>query len=319
MCAYASDAGLLWCCDPHDEYVSACSPGPGRLTTNEPAVNRYCWGGTQACKGNRGGMDQIYCEKGGATWCCNKKYESCTDVQGQINVCVPKTFRNPVADGPVSLASASYTLTTILPSTIRTSTGSSTVSSTMATITRSGKGTGPSESSDSSGGTAAPITTPTADGPGEAVREPTPPINTSQAIETSIADSQQQSLSVGAVSGIVLGGLSGVALLCFTLYFLGKRREKLKVSRGEDVKEQEIVRNRTWSDKETFVGAEVRSYTVTKWDSQIGSGGGRPGHWSAGRGPSVWGTTIVNGMSELEADVPVSEMPAGTCSGSKLK
>jgi len=67
MCAYASDAGLLWCCDPHDEYEPTYSPSARRLTANLSSVNRYCWGKTQACKGNRGGMDQIYCEKGGAS------------------------------------------------------------------------------------------------------------------------------------------------------------------------------------------------------------------------------------------------------------
>jgi len=70
MCAYASDSGLLWCCDPRDEYESTYSPSPRRLTANLSTANRYCWGRTQACKGNRGGMDQIYCEKGGASEFC---------------------------------------------------------------------------------------------------------------------------------------------------------------------------------------------------------------------------------------------------------
>ncbi|CUS11079.1 unnamed protein product [Tuber aestivum] len=134
-------------------------------------VNRYCWGGTQACKGNRGGMDQIYCEKGGATWCCNKKYESCTDVENQINICVPKTFRNPVADGPVSLASASSTSTT--PSSAsKTFTRSSGVSSTMATIWIPGESAGPSETSIGLGGIAAPSPAPPGKEPGVVVSEP---------------------------------------------------------------------------------------------------------------------------------------------------
>ena len=73
---------------------------------------------------------------------------------------------------------------------------------------------------------------------------------------------------------------------------------------------QEIIRNRTWSDKETFVGAEVRSYTVTKWDSRIGvRAGGGPDLESTGYRPSTQETAIVNEVNELEAEVPVSEMP----------
>ena len=73
---------------------------------------------------------------------------------------------------------------------------------------------------------------------------------------------------------------------------------------------QEIIRNRTWSDKETFVGAEVRSYIVTKWDSRIGVRAGGPDLVSTGYRPSTQETAIVNEVNELEAEVPVSEMPA---------
>jgi len=77
------------------------------------------------------------------------------------------------------------------------------------------------------------------------------------------------------------------------------------------VEGQEIIRNRTWSDKETFVGAEVRSYIVTKWDSRIGvRAGGGPDLESTGYRPSTQETAIVNEVNELEAEVPVSEMPA---------
>ena len=75
---------------------------------------------------------------------------------------------------------------------------------------------------------------------------------------------------------------------------------------------QEIIRNRTWSDKEAFVGAEVRSYTVTQWDSQIGARiGGGSNLESTGYRPSIQETAIIlNEVNELEAEVPVSEMPA---------
>ena len=213
-------------------------------------------------------------------WCCNKKYESCTDVENQINVCVPKTFKNPVADGPVSLASASSTS----GSATMTSTASSEVSSTMSTITA-----GPSRASTGLQGTTTPITTPTAS------NTPHP---------------QKKSLTVGAVVGIVLGALAGVAFL-FTFFFLNKCRGKFKASGSGEVEGQEIIRNRTWSDKETFVGAEVRSYTVTKWDSRIGvRAGGGSDLESTGYRPSTQETAIVNEVNELEAEVLVSEMPA---------
>jgi len=235
-------------------------------------------------------------------WCCNKKYESCTDVENQINVCVPKTFKNPVADGPVSLAPASLTS----GSATTTSTASSEVSSTTSTITRSRETMGPSGASTSPQGTTTPITAPTANGPGAAVSGSTSASNTSHP--------QKKPLTVGAASGIVLGALSGIALLFFSLSLLNKCRGKLKASKDGEVEGQEIVRNRTWSDKETFVGAEVRSYTVTKWDSQIGARtGGGPGLESAGNRPSVQETAIiVSEVNELEAEVPVSEMPAGS-------
>ena len=229
-------------------------------------------------------------------WCCNKKYESCTDVENQINVCVPKTFKNPVADGPVSLAPASLTS----GSATTTSTASSEVSS------RSREIIGPSGASTSPQGTTTPITAPTTNGPGAAVSGSTSANNTSYP--------QKKPLTLGAASGIVLGAVSGIALLFFALSLLKKYRGKLKASGGGELEGQEIIRNRTWSDKETFVGAEVRSYTVTKWDSQVGARtGGGPGLESAGNRPSGQEIAIiVSEVNELEAEVPVSEMPAGS-------
>ncbi|KAG0137610.1 hypothetical protein HOY82DRAFT_477631 [Tuber indicum] len=314
MCGYAPDAELLWCCDPYDEYVSACSPGPGRLHSNGAAVNRYCWGGTQKCKGNRGGLDQIYCEKGGTTWCCNKKYESCTDVENQINVCVPKSFRNPVADGPVSLASAFRNSTTSLSTKTKTHlyttpasvTGEAISSGTIRTIPKSMRFGVTTISLEPL------VTTSTANEAGATATKSTSSNDTSQAVETPTTDPPKKSLSAGGACGIVLGALFGIAILFEILYLLRERRLKLKAGRNEKVKGQEVIRNRTWSDKETFTGAEVRSYTVTKWDSQLGTkSGGEPGVESAARGPSIWATAVVSEVNELEAEVPVSEMPAG--------
>jgi hypothetical protein len=157
------------------------------------------------------------------------------------------------------------------------------------------------------------VTTPTSNEAGATATKSTSASDTSQAVETPpTTDPPKKSLSAGGACGIVLGALFGIAILFEILYLLRERRLKLKAGRNEKVKGQEVIRNRAWSDKETFTGAEVRSYTVTKWDSQLGTkSGGEPGVESAARGPSVWATAVVSEVNELEAEVPVSEMPAG--------
>ncbi|KAL2045356.1 hypothetical protein ABVK25_012172 [Lepraria finkii] len=138
LCAYAPDSSVLWCC---------------------PAPDRSCWTFGSSCTGGSAGAPgpgQISCSNEGTQWCCDEKYEVCTQAAGQINVCITN-FANANANVTIAEANAIESSSTSgnSPGATSLSTTSSTSSTTPSTTSSflpvSSPSTSPGASKPSSG------------------------------------------------------------------------------------------------------------------------------------------------------------------------
>jgi hypothetical protein len=171
-----------------------------------PAPDSVCWSFSKSCSGGNDttpGNGQVACTNGTPnTWCCNAEYESCTKTAGQINVCWAKTFDNPnkgvdpaaaesIASSAISASQASALNSRLSAISATQSTGSSTSKGSPAgsKSTSTGKGDGAA-----AGGNGAK------------------------------AHSSNNSLSGGAIAGIVIGVLAATVLLGLLVLFCLRRR-----------------------------------------------------------------------------------------------
>jgi hypothetical protein len=176
-----------------------------------PAPDNVCWSFSKPCTGGNSttpGDGQISCNNNTpSTWCCNNEYESCTRTTGQINVCWAKTFDNPNKGvdpaAAESIASSAISASQASALNSRLSAISATASTTSFTTSKSSpsgsKSTGTGKGNGGNGGNA-----------GNAGK----------------GSSSSNSLSGGAIAGIVIGVLAAAVLLGLLLLFCLRRRQR---------------------------------------------------------------------------------------------
>ncbi|KAF2173067.1 hypothetical protein M409DRAFT_17016 [Zasmidium cellare ATCC 36951] len=193
--------GLAWGCVA-DGVLAACA-------YDSTVDKNYCCGGAAQgtcrvsapdCLGGDGGPSstQQLCSVGDTNWCCLKDTEACTPKQGQINVCIatqPDTIANVsqevLNETFSSLSSAAPTATTFSFDAVALAAAAVSTSSS-STVTSSPL---PSDSSSSSS-TSSPSPTPS-------------------------SSSSSNSLSGGAIAGIVVGcvvGIAAVLIIAFLIF-----------------------------------------------------------------------------------------------------
>jgi hypothetical protein len=164
-----------------------------------PAPDSVCWSFSRKCTGKNSttpGTNQISCNNNGNTnWCCDSIYDSCTQSYGQINVCWGKNFVNPNKGvSPSAAASiASSAISISQASALNSRLSAISVTGTPSKTSSTAKGTGTSGAK--SGG----------------------PSGTGH---------KSDSLSGGAIAGIVIGALAiAIILALFALLFLHRRKK----------------------------------------------------------------------------------------------
>ncbi|KAF2714411.1 hypothetical protein K504DRAFT_496340 [Pleomassaria siparia CBS 279.74] len=181
-----------------------CAPGQGSV----------CWSPDQGCNGTAS-ENEIACGSGDHTYCCLKDREECTQTSNQFNICwatantnafenatsqkMNKTFSSLSSASP-SATSLVFNLAQILPSTSSSARASSTTqtSGSPSTSTNTAKSTSTASSSNAS-----------------------------------TSDANKSSLSGGAIAGIVIGVILGLAVLIAAAFFLLKRGKNKKPGRNE--------------------------------------------------------------------------------------
>ncbi|KAH7115861.1 hypothetical protein B0J11DRAFT_112509 [Dendryphion nanum] len=169
-----------------------------------PEQGSVCWSGSTTCSGsekNTPGTNQLGC----GSYCCLNSREQCTQRTNQINICWA-TPPNPFVN--ITGAKINETFSSLSSANPTASTYSFDIKAALATATPTPSA---SSSSASTGASAASQT---------ATNSPTSTALTSQTPEPS------SGLSGGAIGGIVVGVVGGLALLAGLAFFFWRRGKK---------------------------------------------------------------------------------------------
>lgn len=184
---------------------AACTP-PGNACARDPNTGqqyccdgppdkgRVCWGFESPCKSDG---STINCTDGKRKFCCRSGFEKCSETTGQAAGICWSTHHDPLNNVTYShLSSVHSSLNASRPS--ATSLPFDLFSIVSATAT-------------------APFAT--ASGPAQTTTSTTPP-------PTAPAESSSSAVSGGAIAGIVIGAVAGVALIGLAVFFLLRRRRR---------------------------------------------------------------------------------------------
>jgi len=175
---------------------NACARDPNTGTRYCCDYNNVCWGLPTTCATDGSTLD---CGSGTYTWCCLDKTEICTGTKGQINICWSSAHDTLTNISAPSLNQTYSSLSAAKPS------ASSYTFDPVALI----KATATSSTSTS---TSSPSSSATSTG--------------STAISSSPTTSPSPSLSGGAIAGIVIGAIAGLALLAVGIYLVIRHNKR---------------------------------------------------------------------------------------------
>ncbi|OCK74759.1 hypothetical protein K432DRAFT_429842 [Lepidopterella palustris CBS 459.81] len=194
LCAYDSVSKKIWAC---------------------PAPDSMCWGMAESCTGGNSttpASNQLGCPVGSPTsWCCDLVAENCTETSGQINICWAKGVVNPNAGVPPAAASsiAASSLAAI---------SSAAIASRISALATANLAT-----------TTLVITTST---PASVSTTTTPNSVSTSAIATQSSTSGSRPLSGGAIAGVTIAAVAGLAVILVVAFFIWRRaKNKHKAGR----------------------------------------------------------------------------------------
>ncbi|CAK7245867.1 MAG: hypothetical protein STHCBS139747_007472 [Sporothrix thermara] len=201
---------------------NACARDPNNGRRYCCDVTGVCWTLTETCAKDGSTTD---CGTGSQTWCCVDGREECTATKNQINICwathhdILNNITNKVLNNTYSSLSKAHPSATTwafdplsLIALTAPPTSSATPSSAVSSAASSASAASSSSASFSNAASAA----------------------STSALSTSPADSTggSKSISGGAIAGIVIGSVAGVALIAGVLFYLWRRARNKKMASG---------------------------------------------------------------------------------------
>ncbi|KAI6380130.1 hypothetical protein MCOR25_001781 [Pyricularia grisea] len=198
-CAKDPNTGRRYCCDGPKKDSSVCWTLPTDCKSD---------GSTIKCGGNNNNSKRD--DSGDGSWCCLAGTEKCTETKGQINICWSSRWDplNNVTEG--ELATVYSSLSSAQPSATSLRFDVAAMVSTTATA-------------DATAGRAIDPSLATTTGPGGPNRPTGPPDGFGF---RNGAGTNQNELSGGAIAGIVIGVLAGVAMIVAAAVLFVRRQHQ---------------------------------------------------------------------------------------------